>query len=184
MLENAAYEMVEERKLADGVIYTSKRIEDNLANSVMPDGYEKKVTIVNQTAKIFYEVNLANLNWNLPLNKQQGNKVAIEAMTTDILKGWDVKDITIDGWASPEGEETFNEGLSERRANTAIKFVKKELNKLAKKNKDELSFANADDITFVESANGPDWNGFMNAVEASSIKDKNSYIECSTFIQC
>lgn len=175
VLENAAYEMVDERKLADGVIYTSKRIEDNLANSVMPDGYEK-VTIVSQTAKIFYEVNLANLNWNIPMNKKQDSKDAIDAMATDILKGWDVKDITIDGWASPEGEETFNEGLSERRANTAINFAKKELNKLAKKNKDELSFAKADDITFVESANGPDWNGFMNAVEASSIKDKNAIL--------
>ncbi|MDA3944415.1 MAG: hypothetical protein PF694_12845 [Bacteroidetes bacterium] len=175
VMENVGYEMVDERKLADGVIYTSKRIEDNLSNSVMAHGYEK-VTIVTQNADIYFKVNLAQLNWNLPMNKKQESKDALAGMTTDILKGWDVKDITIDGWASPEGEETFNQGLSGRRANTAINFVKKELNKLAKKNKDAVSFAKADDITFVETANGPDWNGFMNAVESSSISDKNAIL--------
>jgi len=175
VMENAGYVMIDERKLADGVIYTSKRIEDNFANSDMPHGYEK-VTIVTQTANIFFQVNLANLNWNLPMNKKQDSKDALAAMNSDIVKGWDIKDITIDGWASPEGEESFNEGLSGRRANTAIKYAKSELNKLAKKNKSGLAFAKADEITFVEAANGPDWNGFMNAVEASSIKDKNAIL--------
>ncbi|MBZ0242114.1 MAG: hypothetical protein K8F24_02755, partial [Bacteroidales bacterium] len=144
VMENTGHEMVDERKLADGVIYTSKRIEDNFANSVMPHAYEK-VTIVSQTANIFYQVNLAQLNWNLPMNKKQDSKDALAALNIDLVKGWDVKDITIDGWASPEGEETFNQGLSGRRANTAIKFTKSELNKLAKKNKDGLSFTKADD---------------------------------------
>jgi Tfp pilus assembly protein PilF len=175
VMENADFYTVDERKLADGVIYTSKRIEDNMNNSVMPHGYEK-VTIVTQTANIFFQVNLANLNWNLPMNKKQESKDALAGMTTDILKGWELKDITIDGWASPEGEETFNQGLSGRRANTAIKFVKRELNKLVKKHKDELAFNKVDNITFVENANGPDWNGFMNAVEASGIRDKNAIL--------
>lgn len=175
VMEYTGYEMVDERKLADGVIYTSKRIEDNFSNSIMAHGYEK-VTIVTQTAHIFYKINLANLNWNLPMNKKQDSKDALAGMNVDLLKGWDVKDITIDGWASPEGEETFNQGLSGRRAKTAIKYTKTELNKLARKNKDKLSFAKADDITFVEAANGPDWNGFMNAVEASSIKDKSAIL--------
>ncbi len=175
VMENTGYFMADERKLADGVIYTSKRIEDNLSNSVMPHGYEK-VTIVTQSADIFFQVNLANLNWNMPMNKKQESKDALAAMTTDILKGWELKDITIEGWASPEGEETFNQGLSGRRANTAINFVKKELNKLVRKHKDELAFNKVDNITFVENANGPDWNGFMNAVEASNIRDKNSIL--------
>ncbi len=175
VMENANFIMADERKLADGVIYTSKRIEDNLSNSVMPHGYEK-VTIVTQSADIYYQVNLAYLNWNLPMNKKQESKDALAAMTTDILKGWELKDITIDGWASPEGEETFNQGLSGRRANTAEGFVSKELKKLMKKHKDELAFSSLDNVNFVETANGPDWNGFMSAVESSDLKDKNSIL--------
>jgi outer membrane protein OmpA-like peptidoglycan-associated protein len=175
VMENTNYYMADERKLADGVIYTSKRIEDNLSNSVMPHGYEK-VTIVTQSADLFFQVNLANLNWNLPMNKKQESKDALAAMTTDVLKGWELKDITIDGWASPEGEETFNQGLSGRRAKTTVDFVKRELDKLAKKHKNELAFNKANEITFVETANGPDWNGFMSAVEASNLKDKNSIL--------
>jgi len=175
VMENANYYMADERKLADGVIYTSKRIEDNLNNSVMAHGYQK-VTIVTQSADLYFQVNLANLNWNLPMNKKQESKDALAGMTTDVLNGWELKDITIDGWASPEGEETFNQGLSGRRAKTTVDFVKRELDKLAKKHKDELAFNKANEITFVESANGPDWNGFMSAVEASDIKDKNSIL--------
>jgi len=73
VMENANYYMADERKLADGVIYTSKRIEDNLNNSVMAHGYEK-VTIVTQSADLYFQVNLANLNWNLPMNKKQGKQ--------------------------------------------------------------------------------------------------------------
>ena len=171
--EKEKFVVADERKLADGVIYTSKRIADNFNTSVAPHGYEK-VTISTQSANIYYQVNLSNLDWRLPLNKDQGNKDKLAAMASDIAKGWKVKDITIDGWASPEGEETFNQGLSGKRAATAIKYVKGELNKLAKSAK--VAYAKADDLTFTENGNGPDWNGFMNAVEASNIKDKNAIL--------
>ena len=66
--------------------------------------------------------------------------------------------------------------MSERRANTTEKYVKEQLNKLAKDKNAKVSYAKADDITFTKSGNGPDWNGFMNAVEGSSIKDKNAIL--------
>lgn len=170
---NEKFVAADERKLADGVIYTSKRIAEDFNTSVAPHGYEK-VTISTQSADIYYQVNLSNLDWKLALNKSQANKDKLAAMATDVAKGWKLKDITIDGWASPEGEETFNQGLSGKRAATAIKYVKDELNKLAKSAK--VAYAKADDISFAENGNGPDWNGFMNAVEASNIKDKNAIL--------
>ena len=81
----------------------------------------------------------------------------------------------INGWASPEGEETFNQGLSEHRAETAEKNVMKKLTKAAKEN-EFIEDQQFEEIDIIMTANGPDWNGFMQAVEASDIKDKAAII--------
>ncbi len=46
----------------------------------------------------------------------------------------DLKEILINGWASPEGEETFNQGLSQNRTITLEKHVMKKLVKAAEEN--------------------------------------------------
>jgi len=150
-------------KLADGVVHFTKFIRHQEVDNYAPHGYQLE-TIITQQADIYFQVNLANLNNRLPLNKDEENKGKLDGSTSDIEKGWLVKNITIDGWASPEGEETFNEGLSLKRAQTAERYMKKKIGK------------DADDMTFVLNGNGPDWNGFMTAVENSDISDKNAII--------
>lgn len=172
---NEAYLAVPQRKLQDGVIYTSKRIADHFKTSVAPHGYEK-VTVIADNAAIYFLVNMHNLNMSLPLNKVEANKLALKNVTQNFEKGFALKDITVDGWASPEGEETFNEGLSEKRAATAVNYLNGEIGKLMKKKDNQLAVKNIKDLTYVKSGNGPDWNGFMAAVEASSIKDKNAIL--------
>ncbi len=174
--EKEKFYAVPERKLADGVIYTSKRLgEDQLSTSVTPHGYEK-VTVFSKNADIYFPVNMSNLDMKQPLNKKAENVALLNGMSENILKGWAVKEISIAGWASPEGEETFNAGLSEKRAATAEKYVKDQLTKFAKDKNAKVSYTKAEEVAFTKSGNGPDWNGFMNAVEASSIKDKNAIL--------
>ncbi len=153
----------EPRKLADGVIHLTKFVRHMEVKNFAPDGYQLE-TIITQQADIYFQVNLANLNNRLPLNKDEGNTEKLNGSTGDIEKGWAVKNITINGWASPEGEETFNEGLSLKRAETAEKFMKKKIGE------------GADDMNFILNGNGPDWNGFMTSVENSAIADKNAII--------
>ncbi len=160
-----------ERKIDDGVIFTSQYLRNTAVLAFGLDAYEK-VTISTQHSELYFQVNRADLNWKLPLNKDDKNYESLKANMSDMENGWLVDDITIDGWASPEGEETFNEGLSERRAQTALKYMEKKISKAAKKN--ELI---ADEgIEFVLTSNGPDWNGFMKAVKGSEIKDKNAIL--------
>lgn len=163
--------VAEERKLDDGVIHTSKYIRNTELLAWAVDAYEK-VTISTQHSDLFFRVNRSALNWKLPLNKNEENYNALKTNISDMEKGWLLEDITIDGWASPEGEETFNEGLSERRAQTALKYMEKKISKAAKKN--ELIAEEV--IDFVVTSNGPDWNGFMKAVKNSEIKDKNAIL--------
>jgi Tfp pilus assembly protein PilF/outer membrane protein OmpA-like peptidoglycan-associated protein len=155
-----AYKVEEPRKLADGVIHTSKYVSMGDMTDFAPDGYEL-ITISSQYANVFFMVNRANVNMNLPLNKDDNNAEARDNVTGDMDKGWEVDNITIDGWASPEGEETFNQDLSMKRAENAGKYMKKKIDKDQWEN-----------IEVIETANGPDWNGFMQNVEASDHKDK------------
>lgn len=160
-----------ERKIDDGVIFTSQYLRNTAVLAFGLDAYEK-VTISTKSSELYFRVNRSALNWKLPLNKDEKNSEALKANMADMENGWLVDDITIDGWASPEGEETFNEGLSERRAQTALNYMEKKISKAAKKN--ELI---ADEgIEFVLTSNGPDWNGFMKAVKGSDIKDKNAIL--------
>lgn len=156
----------ESRKVADGVIVTDELVQHNEMVAYAPDGYEK-VTISTQESSLYFPKNRANIKWSLALNKNSDNYDALKNNTSDVAKGWEIKDITIDGWASPEGEETFNEGLSQHRAEAAAKYMKRKLKKA------KVAFT---DDTFVLNGNGPDWNGFMNAVKASNLKDKNAII--------
>jgi len=161
----------DERKLDDGVIHTSKYLRNTELLAWAPDAYEK-VTISTQNSDLYFRVNRSNLNWKLPLNKDDDNYAALKGNMSDMEKGWLLDDITIDGWASPEGEETFNAGLSERRAETALKYMENKINRAAKKNE----LINNEEIDFVINSNGPDWNGFMKAVKDSDIKDKNAIL--------
>ncbi len=179
-----------EVKIADGVIATSLRMlvadevmeasEDGMQVDsqfavdmleLAPHGYEK-VTIVSEMATIYYQKNLHFFNKNLEWNKKKDMPGQLENLSNFVRKGWEIKDVEIDGWASPEGEETFNEGLSERRGNTAKTVVFKNLKKLVRENDSKVTYEDPNDLNLKLVGHGPDWNGFMEAVKGSSIKDK------------
>ena len=161
-----------ERKLADGVIYTEKRIVNDGNILITPHGYEK-VTIITESAEIFFPVNKYYLNWNLPLNKATESKDELKGIADFIEKGWKIKNIKIDGWASPEGEETFNEGLSENRAKTATNYIHKKIKKLIRAKNSLLTIKDCKkDIDYMVDFHGPDWKGFLVDLQISSIPDK------------
>ena len=165
---------VGEKKVADGVITTCKDILTNpVANAEPTPSLYEKQTIVTEAYHIFFPVNLANLNFRFGLNKADVTKDEMVAVSDFVKKGWSIKDVTINGWASPEGEETFNEGLSEKRANKALSYMKRKMRGYAKSKKSTVAYKTIDSINFSSKGNGPDWNGFMKAVKGSEMKDKN-----------
>jgi tetratricopeptide (TPR) repeat protein len=160
-------------KLADGVIVTAERFAHDEQSIIAPHGYEKE-TILSKMANIYYYVNRHDLNWRVPLNKLDANKQKLQDVKDFIALGYEIKNISFDGWASPEGEETFNEGLSEKRTNVAHKYLVKEIKKLKKAEDSKIMVEDVEnDIMYNLTHHGPDWNGFMSAVKNSSISDKN-----------
>ena len=157
---------LKEVHVADGILATDELMKHNEVIAYVPHGYEK-VTIVTTKSSIHFPKNLAKIDWNLPLNKKEENLEALKGNLEYAKKGWEIKDVVIDGWASPEGEETFNEGLSQRRAKAAKRYLDGKFKKAKLK---------VDEEKFVLNGNGPDWNGFMQLVEKSDLRDKNSIL--------
>lgn len=152
-------------KLADGIIATYQNIEHTENAILAPSGYERE-TIVTKMATIYYQQNRYNLNWNLDLNKSDEAKAALEEVYAFLEQGWEIKDIAVDAWASPEGEIAFNDNLAEDRAEGTKNYLDKKVSKLTE----------AEDVKYLVKGHGEDWDGFMSSVQNSDLPEKNTII--------
>lgn len=168
-----------EIKIADGVIMTPLRVsvvDDN--TEIAAHGYEK-VVVVTKKASLFFDYNSANLTMNQKLNKVQQNIDAINNLKSFIEQEWEIKDILINAWASPEGELTLNAKLSEDRGKAAEKWLVDYFNTTDRAKAKALK-AKVDDVkrkyTLTVNAKGEDFDGFMSAIQSSNIPEKQAII--------
>lgn len=172
------------RDLAPGIINTSKRVSFDIAPSLADHGYQKDV-IVSKTGILYFKVNIYKLDLKFGINKTKPAQDALAQLNDFVKQGWKIKDITFNGWASPDGEELFNVNLSENRSKTGNTYMidqfqswVKEAEK-ANKNKKEVKekvAAAGKDVNFIVQHHGPDWNGFLKNVQASNVKDKDKIL--------
>lgn len=161
--------------LAEGVITTAKNVDKSLMRVAYVKPSDERV-VNHEISDIYFNVNSDNINWNVPLNQVAQNKEALQNMTAHIADGWEIQNITITGWASPEGPVQYNVTLSDNRADMVDTFVKKRLAALAGQKGTKVSYSNVNDVKITCVGNGPDWNGLMEAVKKSNIKDKQMII--------
>lgn len=157
--------------VAEGVINTAHNIDKNSLKKAYTQA-EMTPKAVSDDGDIFFMVNSDAINWTTPLNKDMKNKNAIDELTSHILKGWNIQNIEINGWASPEGPSKYNKDLSGKRAMMTEKFVKNRLASLSSQKNSHVSYKNVNDVKFMTKGNGADWDGLMKAIENSNIKDK------------
>ncbi len=158
-----------EKKVADGVINTSQRVDKDEDLALAPHGYEKEV-IVSKSANIYFEYMRHRLDWNYKLNKEEERKEKIEKMNDFLKKGWDIKSVEVNAWASPEGEIAFNEELSENRASTGYDYWKGQFEKVEEKLEEE----EYEKPEIAVNALGEDYEGFMEKLDASDLPQKDA----------
>jgi len=172
------------RDLVPGVIYTPTRIIPDQTALIADHGYQKEV-IVSRTGIVFFKKNKFDLDLKYGLNKTDAAKAGLTDVANFVHQGWKIKSIDMNGWASPEGEETFNAGLSENRSKTGQKWMVDQFQAWAKEankdNKDKKAVkaaieAAGKDVNVPLAHHGPDWNGFLKAVQASNLKDKDKVL--------
>ncbi len=170
--------------LALGVIYTAKRILHDETTLIADHGYQKEI-LQSKTGSIFFKKNKYDLDMKFGINKTDPAKAALADVDAFIQQGWKIKDIAMNGYASPEGEETFNANLSENRSKAGNKWMIDQFQgwvKVANKdNKDKKAVkaaieAAGKDVNITLQHHGPDWNGFLKAVQNSNLKDKDKVL--------
>ncbi|MCF8331932.1 MAG: hypothetical protein K9H84_05725 [Bacteroidales bacterium] len=172
LTKNGKSETLPEYKIADGVIMTSKRVAESGKTAMADHGYEKE-TIVKKSGNIFFAYNRSNLNWRLDLNEE--NEAEMKALKDFIARGWKIQKINVDAWASPEGELSLNEELSQDRANTARDYLVDWYEDMSRDDDNNINYDDVEkDIKFNVKAKGEDYDGFMKALKKSDIEQKNT----------
>ena len=154
IVKNTYFTQGGERKLADGVIVTTKPV-------VEPEP-EPEPEPVPEPDFVYYYAKDSHV-----IRNNDVNKAARQALKEKINAGEEVKGFRIEGWASPEGELDHNTGLADDRANAAEKDMKAQLKKVK---------VNANNFEFNAKGNGPDWDTFITLVENSNIADKEAIL--------
>jgi len=182
------------RKLGEGISNTSSLVninpefqETDHDGKVAGNGtfilnapHQYKPDFVTKTGSLYFEVNVATLNLNLKLNRDQEAKNRLKEVLDLIYEERIIDKVVINAWASPEGEESRNQDLSVKRAEATTKWFNQQLDKYisdyAKKNKLRVRDVKRPELVIENNANGEDWTGFETAVEKSGIAEKNQIL--------
>ena len=150
-------------KVANGVIATSELYKKTLASEsgvIAPDTFQR-VNEKKQEANIKFLINQANIRKSeLKNNSVQEFVEMLKKINAD-REGFNIQNVEIQAYASPEGGVKFNDQLAGKRQNESEKYVKGAL-KQTKVNADIDAHYTAQD-----------WDGFQKLVAASNLQDKD-----------
>ena len=149
-------------KVANGVIATSELYRKTLASEngcIAPDTFQR-VNEKKQEANIKFLINQANIRKSELKNNSVKEFVEMLKKINADREGFNVQNVEIQAYASPEGGVKFNDKLAGNRKNESEKYVKNTL-KQTKVNADIDAHYTAQD-----------WDGFQKLVAASNLQDK------------
>lgn len=171
--------------ISDGINNTSSWIDIRGNISISPINYNKTQGVV-ETADIYFQNGQSNLDWNFGMNRTFDTKNQLAELKRIMLEEGLPKQINITGWASPEGEESNNVGVSKNRAEVAAIQIKHVLDEVLTIMAKRANVASYDidyykynlnkQIVITTRAAGEDWVHFVLMVEESDIQDKHAIV--------
>ncbi|MBQ2122195.1 MAG: hypothetical protein II199_06820 [Bacteroidaceae bacterium] len=149
-------------KVANGVVATSTLIKKTAqdANTVVgKDAYQYAIA-QSQQAQIKYLINQANVRTSELKSVSVQDLVKVLREIKNDQKSFQIDNIEVSAYASPEGSLKFNTELAEKRQNSSAKFLQGELKNM------EL------DADINTKYTAEDWDGFQELLMASNLQDK------------
>ena len=150
-------------KVANGVIATSELYKKTLLSDggcQAVDSFQR-VRAQKQEANIKFLVNQANLRKSELKNNSVTEFVEMLKKINADREGFNLSNVEVQAYASPEGGFKFNDKLAGKRQDVSEKYVKDQLKK-EKMNADIDAHYTAQD-----------WDGFQRLVQASNLQDKD-----------
>jgi Flp pilus assembly protein TadD/outer membrane protein OmpA-like peptidoglycan-associated protein len=163
----------DKKVLAEGtnttaLLLSSQETAKAMAFDVTP--YE--VTASSKNVLIYFPIDVDRFNPSFGMKGLFNNKTQVDSLKK-VLKGdknWVVKGITINAFASPDGELARNEGLSKGRSQSTFNYFRKELKK--------LGFTEANDENFKMGYSlSEDWAGYAKALQTSKHADAPAVLQ-------
>ena len=150
-------------KVANGVIATSELYKKTLASEsgvIAPDTFQR-VNEKKQEANIKFLINQANIRKSELKNNSVHEFVEMLKKINADREGFNVQNVEIQAYASPEGGVKFNDQLAGKRKNESEKYVKGALKQTKVKADIDAHYT------------AQDWDGFQKLVAASNLQDKD-----------
>jgi len=169
-------------KIADGTIATAKLLQNDDKLMIGKDNFQKTMP-ERDTTHIYYTISQSNVR-PTEMSSEEMKKFK-EFVETGMKEGYAWDGITVDAYASPDGETDMNTNLASDRAKSAIKAMRElfksmkmeveKVNDKGEKKKEMMGMDPklSDETTYKVGTTGLDWDGFQKYVQASDIKDKD-----------
>lgn len=156
-------------KVADGIITTSQMLKADEDKLYSVDEYVPMDK--TKTIELYYLINSDNFNPNFKDNQAGfNNKAQIDSLESLLQDpNFELKGITINSYASPDGSESLNEELSNGRSESTVKWFKGYLKKKGRTEVFDSSFTAANHFK-------EDWKGWKAMVQASDLNDKDAIL--------
>jgi tetratricopeptide (TPR) repeat protein len=152
-----------------GTVTTASMVKYANETYMAADNYKPELT--NKAVNIYFPMDVERFNPNFKSGKTLDNKKQISELKTLLKKdaNWVVRGISINAFASPDGELERNSSLSKGRSTSTFAYFRKELKK--------LGFSEVNDSNFsMGYMLAEDWKGFATELAASTIADKDAMI--------
>jgi len=189
------HRVLSEKVIATGVNTTPMLIDNTSGKPTLATDNYKKPENIFQKSELFFAKDLWNLNMNLPTNRTPEARAAIEEMRKALRFEQEIASIRIIAWASPEGEEARNNNLSRERSRTGERFLRDAYRRVVEEQVREHNRnlprgarrVTARDLTrelpLTVEHRGEDWDGFMKALRASNVRDRDKIINVISMSQ-
>jgi outer membrane protein OmpA-like peptidoglycan-associated protein len=160
----------EPMKIADATIATPMLVQPDEKTIAAKDQF-KKVVPANFSSQIYYLINTSNVNPNFKVKDANiSNKPEMAALDSAIkalsVAPYSMKNISIMGYASPDGTEKLNAGLAEARSKSSMKYLMAGFKKRKSPQGQEEAFYNL-------SSTSEDWQGFQAQMQSSDLAQKD-----------
>ncbi|MFK7756762.1 MAG: hypothetical protein AB8B53_07505 [Flavobacteriales bacterium] len=154
--------------IGSGVITTPYIMKSDDMPIMASDNFQRVISKTNSDTEINYAKNRSNISSKeLRDDDWKAMKEFVTMVNEDPRK--EIKKISLQAYASPEGEISINEDLAQERAESSAAAVKKALKSMKIEVEDE-------DALFSMVPKGEDWEGFKSKMQASDIEDKELII--------
>ncbi len=157
-------------KIADATIATPMLVKADEKTIAAKDKFQKVVP-VNFNGQIYYLIMTSNVNQNFKVKNCNINNKPEFAILDSAIKAMSVapyamKNISIMGYASPDGKERLNSGLADSRARSSMKYLMGNFKKMKMQQGQDSSY-------YTRSSTSEDWQGFQQLMQSSSMPQKD-----------